>query len=871
MLRIIQNSTAAGAKSYYSTADYYTEGQELMGVWRGKGAARLGLVGEIGKADWDALCDNKNPQTGAQLTLRQKSNRRVGYDLNFHAPKSLSLLYALTGDERIETAFREAVCATMEEIESEMQTRVRSAGRNEERTTGNAVWGEFVHTTARPVGGVPDPHLHAHCFAFNTTFDEAEGRWKAGQFAGIKRDAPYFEALFHSRLSQSLAELGLPIARTKNGWELAGITPSTLEKFSRRTAQIEEAAEARGITDPDAKGELGAKTRSKKADAMSMAQLRDHWRDRLNSDEDAMIESLAREIGSEAVGKSSGHAKEAVSRAVDHCFERQSVVPERTVLARALKNSYGEVSHEQVAEAFERQDLLRARHRGRASVTTPAVLAEERAMVTFAREGRGACAALAPGRHVFSRDWLSEDQRRATRQILGSHDRVTVLRGRAGTGKTSIMSEIIEAVEAAGTKVFAFAPSADASRGVLRSEGFASADTVARLLLDETMQHRARGGVLWIDEAGLLGQQIMSHLFQLADRIDARIVLSGDRAQHGSVSRGTALKLLEDEAGLKPAQLREIHRQSDDYKRAVRAISEGDIAGGFAQLDHLGWIREVDDAERYRLLASDYVGAVSAGSSALCVSPTHKEAQLVTDAIRSQLKAGGRLGEAEREFVVLKNLNLTEAERRDEASVQPGDVLVFHQNARGFTKGDRRVVGDGDFPSDQAKRFQVYRRQQLAVAPGDMLRITAGGKTADGRHALNNGAIYRVRGFDAAGDIRLANGWTVSREFGHLAHGYCTTSHAAQGRTVDRVFIGQSSASHPASSREQFYVSVSRGRKQAVVYTDDKETLLDAVDRRDERTSATELLRHRVRQQDRDSRSRCAAMRRVEERGRANG
>ena len=50
MLRIIQNSTAAGAKSYYSTADYYTEGQELVGIWRGKGTAMLGLEGEHGGA-----------------------------------------------------------------------------------------------------------------------------------------------------------------------------------------------------------------------------------------------------------------------------------------------------------------------------------------------------------------------------------------------------------------------------------------------------------------------------------------------------------------------------------------------------------------------------------------------------------------------------------------------------------------------------------------------------------------------------------------------------------------------------------------------------------------------------------------------------
>ena len=187
MLRIIQNSSVAGAQRYYSTADYYTEGQELAGVWRGTGARLLGLSGEVQRDDWDAMCDNKHPLTGEQLTARQRDVRRVGYDFNFHVPKSVSILYSLTQDERILDAFRESVGQTMTDMESEMQTRVRKAGKNEDRVTGNMVWGEFVHFTSRPVDGVPDPHLHAHCFVFNSTWDDKERAWKAGQFRVPRR------------------------------------------------------------------------------------------------------------------------------------------------------------------------------------------------------------------------------------------------------------------------------------------------------------------------------------------------------------------------------------------------------------------------------------------------------------------------------------------------------------------------------------------------------------------------------------------------------------------------------------------------------------------------------------------------------------
>jgi ATP-dependent exoDNAse (exonuclease V) alpha subunit len=87
------------------------------------------------------------------------------------------------------------------------------------------------------------------------------------------------------------------------------------------------------------------------------------------------------------------------------------------------------------------------------------------------------------------------------------------------------------------------------------------------------------------------------------------------------------------------------------------------------------------------------------------------------------------------------------------------------------------------------------------------------------------------------------NGWVIGKEFGHVAHGYVVTSHASQGKTVDKVLIGQSSLSLPASGREQFYVSVSRGREQALVFTDDKEALVGAVGRGTEKLTAREVFR----------------------------
>lgn len=843
MLRITQSTGAGHAKKYFSTADYYSEGQELTGRWRGEAARRLGLSGDIKQADWDALCDNRDPSSGKRLTARTRADRTVGYDFNFHAPKSVSLLYAATRDERIVEAFRDSVQATMEDMESEVLARVRKGGKNEDRRTGNLAWGEFIHFTSRPVDSLPDPHLHAHCFVQNLTFSKDEQAWKAGQFRELKRDAPYFEAVFHSRLAHKLSDLGLPIERIKHGWELGNVDRRFIRRFSRRTEQIEDKARELGVENPEAKSQLGAKTRSRKQKDLSMPELQQAWRERMTPSEIAVLDSLASRLGGDAEPADPTAGARGVEYAIGHEFERRSVVPERRLLATALKRSAGAARVEQVLDAAKRSNLITGKRHGLQMVTTREVLAEEKRLVDFARGGRGTCRPFTSDDYTFTRDWLNDDQKHAVRHILGSRDRVMLVRGLAGVGKTTLMQETVEAIQATGVQVFAFAPAAATSRGVLHDAGFKDADTVARLLIDEKLQQQTAGQLLWIDEAGQLGTRTLANLFDLVQKNDCRVLLTGDRYQHGSVERGAALRLLETEAGIVSAEVKEIQRQAGEYKAAVKALAAGQVAEGLKRLDKLGWIKEAPADERYQLMAADYVRCVKDGKTALVVSPTHAEGDRITAEIRGTLQDKKLLSRDEREFRVLTNAHLTEAERGDAVNYLPGDVLQFHQNAKGFSRGQRVDVADPrDVPCAQAKRFQVFHASRLMLAAGDLVRITHNGQTADGAHKLNNGSVYAIKKFDSQGDIVLDNGWTVARDFGHLAYGYVTTSHASQGRSVDRVLIGQSSQSFAASSREQAYVSISRGKQRATIYTDSKHDLLEAVSQFDERLSATELM-----------------------------
>jgi conjugative relaxase-like TrwC/TraI family protein len=913
MLFINHASNSKAAKDYFtehlSKSDYYMrDAQEVVGEWHGRGAELLGLSGQVDKDNYFRLCENINPLTGEQLTPRTKNDRRVLYDFTFDAPKSVTLAYEVGGDDRIMDAFRQSVADTMGEMEDVMRVRVRKDGAREDRQTCNMVWGEFIHRTTRPVDGVPDPQLHCHAVAFNASYDQVEDRWKAGEFEHLVRDKGYFQAAFHSRFAEKLAALGYGIERDGKSFRLAGIDETICWEFSRRTQKIEEEARRLGITDPAIKRKLGRLTREAKSKMpLSMAELREVWNKRLEKNQRDAI------TGARAGRQTQGlDAEEAVNYAMSHAFERGSVVTKKKFLETALIQSFGKATPKDVRNAAIRDDLLVKDRNGRRYVTTRDVLAEEDAVIKFAVNGKATRARLSGDKPVRLDAGLSDEQRNAALSILNSQDRVIGLRGKAGTGKTTMMHATIDAIQENGKQVFTFAPSAEASRGVLRKEGFKCADTVERLLIDKEMQSAVKDQVVWVDEAGLLSVKDMKRVFDMAKEQNARVILSGDSAQHNSVLRGDALRILEEQAKMPFASLTEIHRQTkDDYRKAVGLISEGDapakdgrtkLEHGLEMMDRMGAIIEAPGENRYRMIAEDYADVISQrkfnpqskaweNKTSLIVAPTHAEIRRVTKAVREVLKEKGNLKGKEREFTVLRPRNFTEAERTDAGNYKVGDIVQFHKGAGavrkrmdgtrqtvgGFKRGERVKVVDAGIagvtvahadgktellPLKDAASFQVYATDTLALAKGDKVRGTMNGYTRETRRGLlgrpakssiNNGAIYEVEGFTRDGDIKFTNGYVVPKDYGGLTYGYVVTSHASQGKTVDVPLIAIGSESFAAANREQLYVSYSRGREAARIYTDDKAGMMEAVRGTSARLSATELMADEVKKPKRKS------------------
>ena len=876
MLRITANKSPQGACRYFddglAKSDYYAEKGEIIGKWGGRAAELLELSGEVSRDDFEKLAYNKNPSTDEQLTARNANSRRVGYDFTFSVPKSVSILYAQTKDKDILQAFETAVAQTMSEVEQNASTRVRQKGKNENRLTENLVWGKFIHEDARPVNGIPDPHLHQHVFVFNATYDEKEKRFKAAQFGDIKSNGQYFETVFHSRLADHLQKAGYEVERDQHNFQIKDFERSTIDKFSNRTLQINEKAKELDLNFAEDKAELGAKTRANKRTGYDKEQIHTEWTSRLTEKELQLIQYAKKEptdkggSGGSAIEKKKDRisAKEVLDFALVHSLERKSVVEEKELFIVGLKRGIGSITPEDFQkELSSRKDLFSKKDEksGERIYTTQQAIDEEKYLRDTTRKGKGCYEPIHPDYQVKN-ELLTTEQAGAVKHVLSSKDFITVVAGGAGTGKTWSIKEVAKGMEEKKVNFGAFAPSSAASRQVQREDGFENATTIAELLQSKKLQESVKDGVIWVDEAGMVGNSTMNSVIKVAKEQNARILLTGDIKQHGSVERGDSLRIIEKFGGIQAARISKIQRQKvADYRKAVKHISNGDVVKGYENLDQMGAIKETEDFNQVKAnVASEYTKAIKEKENVLVVSTTHAQGIAVTQTIRDQLKEEGILRGQEKTFQVQKNLSYTDAEKADTANYSKGMLVQFHQNVKGGIKrGSKYEVQGKDengniliadekkntihLPIQKGKKFSVYQREELKLAKGDQIRITQNGFSNE-KKRLNNGNILSVKGFDKQGNIIASTGkreLTLDKRFGNLTHGYYTTSPASQGKSVNRVIILQSSHTGKAASKEQFYVSASRGKFSISIHTDDKQTLFRNIQRSSQRMTASEI------------------------------
>jgi ATP-dependent exoDNAse (exonuclease V) alpha subunit len=208
------------------------------------------------------------------------------------------------------------------------------------------------------------------------------------------------------------------------------------------------------------------------------------------------------------------------------------------------------------------------------------------------------------------------------------------------------------------------------------------------------------------------------------------------------------------------------------------------------------------------------------------------------------------LGDEEHTVTALEPVDLTDAQKRDPRFHTDKTVLVFNQDTAGFRKGEtgrlRDITRKGLVVESEEKiriirfehlsRLTVCQSCEMALASGDRLLLKANSKTARGQR-LVNGELVTVGNVLANGQIRLRDGRILGNDYRRFVRGFAITSYASQGKTVDYVLFSDS-AVKAATNQQQWYVTISRGRRGVRIFTSDKVQLRENICRPSDRELA---------------------------------
>jgi conjugative relaxase-like TrwC/TraI family protein len=735
------------------------------------------------------------------------AGRVAGHDLTFSAPKSISLAWALTTEPQLRTAIESAHVTAARRSVTELQSRslVGRAAVDGKRTRVPLQWVgiEAVHTTARMSeeaareGRPPDPDLHTHTVVANMGWDPAAQRWRAVDAGTLLHMRSLGDGVYLTALAEELRRVGFEIrpnaGRDGRYLELAGIEPAWIEAFSARAHEVRRARELLGIeNDVPARGLAAATRRGKGEEAHQ-----DHtaaWRDHLHhqfgtaavgdldralgdrrprerpSLERREAELLTRFFGPEGLcAHEATHTAVAVEATLWHLNGGRLTTTEMADLVpRALRDRRLVVLDD---GRYTTSELLRqevaVQRAGRWLLTTPDA-------GRFADPGRVAAAiASVEGQEGIV---LDQEQRRAVTVLTDPAYRLSLMGGRAGTGKTMTMRAAREVWEGQGREVVVLSVAAATAQRSAREIGS------ARGMTFEAFEARRRSGlfedadthrlVVVVDEAAMADTPRLASL--LTHIGEGTVIGLGDERQLQAVGAGggwVGLKRQAQEAGAY-VELTRVYRQRHEWERKA--------------LDDVRHGRGVEAVAAYRV--HDRIRIAETRADA------RREVAETWNAARLGGAANGRpisdfvMVAATREDVDILN-QWAQGMRLRAGELGPGMKLTDREGSRTIHQGDRvRLEGrlDAEHPNGSRGVVTGVSETELRV-------------TWDGRHQTP--AAYTHK----------------EHRDGHLLQlDYAGTTQRTQGATAEEAFVLPSSA----QGMEALYSALSRARESTTIWLD---------------------------------------------------
>jgi conjugative relaxase-like TrwC/TraI family protein len=505
-------------------------------------------------------------------------------------------------------------------------------------------------------------------------------------------------------------------------------------------------------------------------------------------------------------------AKDLVKIAIEDISYSKSVFSESDLLKNALKYSIGlkeTIGISEIKSEIKKLEkdgfLIRGEEHGLGKkhkdlLTTKELLHKEKQILNFAQNSIGKSKAIIKSEAVIyqcekyeAREYsknqnfkMNQGQRRAIKHILTSENKIIIMEGLPGVGKSTVLNAVRDISDrkvinlisrvagnpfGLGEKFSGAAPTASAVK-TLQSSAKVESQTLHSFLAKysgyiagrgtkESLKHfknEYKNNVIFVDEASLISTNIMHQLLNLQEKFGFRLVLTGDTKQLGSVEAGKPFEQITNI--IKPVKLTEIVRQKDQFHReAVIAASEGKIANTFdihnQNIKTSAFI--ANDA------ASDYLNKTeSQRDNTLLISPSRALRDEINQKIVESLKLGrldsSKSTNAKLDFTALRPKDMSRSDLNFAHFYQPGDIVRFNApyKALRINKGDylkikainkitnslilekygtdepinknHNIIFDLRHKTDYLNKFEVFQEKQLQLQEGLKIIFTKNNK-----------------------------------------------------------------------------------------------------------------------------------------------
>ncbi len=742
------------------------------------------------------------------------------------------------------------------------------------------------------------------------------------------------------------------------------IASTAIDGFSKRSADIKAKAEELGVTSPEGRREITQRTRDAKVDPGDRQTLADRWReeakeysyngdeiyqaalahtqdrpsliDRARSAVTAAITDTSTRLsdflrqpsdplvdrGLAALTRSPSEARTqyATASAVRILSEREAAFATNDIIKTALDLGERGVTpariEQRIGELVTQGQLVQEKStrldKAVDMVTTSDAIKQEMRILAAMDAGIDAARPLMPAdiaaqklQELAGDRTLNGQQLAAAVQIVSSTDRIVLVQGRAGAGKSTMLQPVAkaEALDAAArllsdsgktttlltadmrgnAKALAFQNKMVAD---LKQDTGLEAMTVHSFIakntrfLEGTASPKAladrkaelSGSYLVLDEASMISNEQMDKLTAIANLMDVgRLAIIGDRKQLNPIDSGKSFatmlaRSIKDSLGFSEVNIN--MRQKNETMRAVADLADaGNIRAAFEVLGD----RVIETKDRVGDAARAWLALTPEQRETTTLLPSGRADRAeANDIIQKELIREGTLQGEGRNFNVRDRPNHTHEELRYAKTWKDAQFLEVgsKNNPLGLAPGDyhiKEVRTDGRVilsdmrgkthkidprkidPTNRNDRLQLANEKTIKVHENEQIRWTDSDKR-NGRGMLNatRAKIEKV-GPDGI-VVRLADGQQRVLANGdpmlkRMDLAYAINTNMAQGITNDEVIPIMGSMQTNLSNARAFLVNLTRQQHDATIYTDNKAKLIKQLEsNRGDKTSALETI-----------------------------